>query len=105
MEARKKDRTQGGASKVRDGEMKGDGMRRRSRGKGLSITAVRAPVPHGHVSMATCGPGLGCGESGSDGGDLCVFRLAHYVANEVKQPRGAFVLRGLPLSCQASVYL
>lgn len=46
--------------------------------------------------MATCGPCLGRGESGSDGGDLCVFRLAHYVANEVKQPGGAFVLRGLP---------
>lgn len=58
-----------------------------------------------YVSMATCGPCLGPGESGSDGGDLCAFRLAHYVGNEVKQPGGAFVLRGLPLSCQASVYL
>lgn len=57
------------------------------------------------ISMATCGPCLGPGESGSDGGDLCAFSRAHYVGNEVKQPGGAFVLRGLPLSCQASVYL
>ena len=73
--------------------------------QGLRADAARAPLPDSHVSMATCGPCLRPGESGSDGGDLCAFRLAHYVGNEVKQPGGAFVLRGLPLSCQASVYL
>ena len=63
------------------------------------------PLPSSHVSMATYGPCLGQAESGSDGGDLRAFRLAHYVGNEVKQPGGAFVLRGLPLSCQRrSIY-
>lgn len=32
-------------------------------------------------------------------------RPAHYVGSEAQQPGGAFVLRGLPLSCQASLYL
>lgn len=60
-----------------------------------------ATSPWQRVAPACTGPG----ESGRDGGDLCAFRLAHYVGNEVKQPGGAFVLRGLPLSCQTSVYL
>lgn len=82
----------------------------RQAGSGVGSRACMAtlpgpPLPDSHVSMATCGPCLRPGESGSDGGDLYAFRLAHYVGNEVKQPGGAFVLRGLPLSCQASVYL
>lgn len=66
-----------------------------------------AQQPRFHDNVWPLPPWLGGGgrESGSDGGDLHVFRLAHYVGNEVKQPEAAFVLRGLPLSCQASVYL
>lgn len=67
----------------------------------LSIFSPQQPRLHGNAWP----PCLGPGESGSDGGSLCAFGLAHYVGNEVKQPGGAFVLRGLPLSCQASVYL
>lgn len=32
-------------------------------------------------------------------------RPAHYVGSAAQQPGGAFVLRGLPLSCQAFFYL
>lgn len=75
----------------------------RSTQRGQSLQAARAPTatsPWQRVAPASV-----LEESGSDGGDLCALRLAHYVGNEVKQPGGAFVLRGLPLSCQASVYL
>lgn len=90
----------GGESKVGEGR-----MRQRSRRRGQPIRGVSPPQPGSHISTAQCGPCLSPGKSGSDGGDLCALSLAHYVGNEVQQPGGAFVLRGLPLSFQASGYL
>lgn len=64
---------------------------------------VSPPLPGSAISTALCGRGLSPGESGSDGGDLCAVRLAHYVGNEVQQPGGgicsAWTTPQLPSVC------